>query len=201
MVVDIPVVGLESYISNFKDIQFLRNKIIHAGSQFSNDSILEITKKYANSLHYDEETGFLKIKKPEVIENLVKLIREFYEEILWLLEEKREFQILKNILENWFGILNKQITINDISYKKTSKKIRTITFKVNLDDENFPQLNGKLILTHAKGYEVDIINQTDCDFIKNFVDAQMKSHGIYLEDELKVFLAFDKELDIKMLIY
>lgn len=201
MVVDIPIEGLETYISNFKDIQFLRNKIIHAGSQFSNNSILEITKKYATSLHYDKETEFLKIKKPEFIENLVKLTREFYEEIFWLLEEKREFQIMKNILENWFGIIKKQIIINEISYKKSSKKIRTINFKVNLDDENFPKLYGKLILTHAKGYEVDIIDQTDCSFIKDFVDAQMKSHGTYLEDELKVFLAFDKELDIKMLIY
>lgn len=201
IVVDIPIGGLESYISNFKDIQFLRNKIIHAGSQFSNDSILEIAKKHGGSLYYDEKKEFLKIIKPEFIENLAKLFREFYEEVLWLLEEKREFQILKSLLESWFGVLKKGITINEINYKKTSRKIRTITFKINLDDPDVPELTGKLILTRAKGYVVEIINQTDCDFIKDFVDSQMESHGIYLEQELKVFLAFDKELDIRLFIY
>lgn len=201
MVVDIPIISLESYISNFKDIQFLRNKIIHAGSQFSNDSILEITKKYAGSLYYDEETEFLKIRKPEFIENLIKSTREFYEEILWLLEEKRQFQVLKSLLENWFGVIKKQITISEFNHKRTSRKIRTITFKINLDDEKFSEMNGKLTFTHDKGYIREIINQTDSDFMEEFVVSQMESHATYLEMELKVFLAFDKDLDFRLLIY
>jgi hypothetical protein len=201
LVTDIPIAGLEKYISKLKDIQFLRNKIIHAGSQFSNDSILEISKKYPKSLHYEKEKEFLKIVKPEFINNLFKLIREFYEEILWLIEERREFKTVKNIFENWFSLIEGQISIIEIDYKKTSSKTRTITFKISSDNKNIPQQNGKLTLTRSKGYNVEIINQTNCDTFQEFVNTQMESHGIYLEQELKVFMSFDKTLDIRLLIY
>ena len=199
LVIDIPKEPFESYVSKLKEIQSIRNKIIHAGSQITDESILKIVKKYSHSFHYNEENQFVKVTSPKFIKDFFNLLKNVYEELLWLLEERQSNKTLKNILENWFGLIEGEIIVTEIKSKKTSEKIRTIDFKMESDNKNIPELNGKLTLTRSKGYVVEIIDQTENDLIKEFVEAD--KDGIYLEMGLKTFMAFNKDLDIRLLIY
>lgn len=199
LVVDIPKEPFERYISKLKEIQSIRNNIIHAGSQITDASILKLVKSYSHSFHYTEETQFLRITSPKFTNNFFTLIKNLYEEILWQLEERQSYKTLKSIFENWFGIIEGKIITTEINSIKNSEKTRTIDFKMESNNEKVSKLSGKLTLTRSKGYVVEIIDQTENDLIKEFVEAD--KNGIYLEMGLKTFMSFSNDLDIRLLIY
>lgn len=199
LVVDIPKEPFESYISKLKEIQSIRNNIIHSGSQVTDLSILKLVKAQSHSFHYHEQTQFLRVRSPKFTNYFFTLVKNLYEEILWQLEERQGNNTLKEIFENWFGLIEGQIVISEIKSKKTSEKIRTIDFKIESDNEKILKLSGKLTLTRSKGYLVEIIDQTENELIKEFIEAD--KGGIYLEMGLKTFMSFNSDLDIRLFIY
>ncbi|ADV50545.1 hypothetical protein Celal_3287 [Cellulophaga algicola DSM 14237] len=199
LVIDIPKEPFKSYISKLKEIQLIRNKIIHAGSQITDDSILKIVKKHSDSFDYNERNQFVKIKSSKFVKDFFKLLKNVYEELLWLLEERQKNETLKNILENWFGLIEGKIIVTEIDSKKTSNKIRTIDFKIKSDNKNIPELNGKLTLTHSNEYNLEFIDQTENDLIKGFLEAD--KGGIYLKKGFKTFMSFNEKNDIRLLMY
>ena len=199
LVIDIPKEPFESNVSKLKEIQSIRNKVIHEGSQITDASILKIVKKYSHSFHYNEENQFVRITSPKFIKDFFNLLKNIYEDLLWLLEERQSNNTLKDILENWFGLIQGKITVTEIKSKKTSEKMRTVDFKLKSDNTKNPEFSCKLTLNRSKGYVVEIINQTENDLIKEFIEAD--NDGIYLEMGLKTFMSFNKDLDIRLLIY
>jgi hypothetical protein len=199
LVIDLPLKPFEKYISKLKDIQGIRNKIIHEGSEIKDSSILKTIEKYSPNLKYDEEKEFLKIVSSDFIKDFFKLLKNLYQELIWQLEERQEYVTLKNILENWFGLIEGKITISEIKSTKTSSKTRTIDFKIESDNKEIPELKGKLSLTSGKGYEVETIDQSENELIKELLVAEKDL--INLNMELKTFMTFDKNLDIRLLIY
>lgn len=199
LVIDIPKEPFESYISKLKEIQSIRNKIIHTGSQITDASILKLVRRYSHSFNYSEENKFLKITSPKFTKDFFNLLKNLYEELLWLLEERQNNSTLKSILENWFGLIEGKICVTDINSNKTSGKTRTIQFKIESNNAKIPELNGKLTLTRSKGYIREILNQTENELIKEFIEAE--KDGAHLEIELKTFMSFDKNLDIGIKIY
>ena len=198
LVIDIPKEPFESYISKLKEIQSIRNKIIHAGSQITDDSILKIVKKYSDSFDYNEHNQFVKVKSSKFVKDFFNLLKNIYEELLWLLEERQKNETLKNILENWFGLIV-EIIVTEINSKKTSNKIRTIDFIIELDKKSISKINGKLTLTHSNENNIEFIDQTENDLIKEFLEAD--KNGIYLKKGLKTFMSFNKNFDIRLLMY
>ena len=199
LVIDIPKEPFESYISKLKEIQSIRNKIIHAGSQISDTSILKLIKTYSHSFHYSDENQFLRITSPKFTEDFFNLLKNLYEELLWLLEERQNNNTLKRIFENWFGLIEGKISITEIKSTKNSGETRTIQFKIKSDNDKIPELNGKLTLTRSKGYIREILNQTENELIKEFIEADKDI--VHLEMELKTFMSFDENLDIGLLLY
>jgi len=199
LVIDLQKEPFEKHVSKLKDIQSIRNKIIHEGSEIKDSSILKTVKKFSPNLIYDEEKEFLRIVKPDFNKDFFKLLKSLYEELLWQLEERQQNKTLKSILENWFGLIEGKITISEISSKKTSNKIRTIDFKIESDNDKIPELKGKLTITRSKGYVFEIIDQSENDLINELAEAEKDL--INLTMGLKTFMSFDKNLDIRLLIY
>ena len=56
-----------------------------------------------------------------------------------------------------------------------------------------------MTLTSGKGYEVEAIDQSENILIKELLEAEKDL--INLNMELKTFMIFDKNLDIRLLIY
>jgi hypothetical protein len=199
LVIDIPTELFQTHISKLKDIQSVRNKIIHEGSEIKDNSILKTIEKYSPNLLYDKEKEFLRIVNSNFNKDFFELLKSLYQELLWQLEERQKYKTIKSILENWFGLIEGKITISEINSTKTSSKKRTIDFKIVSDNEKIPELNGKLSLTSNKGYEVEIIDQSENELIKELLEAEKDL--ISLNVELKTFMTFDKNLDIRLLIY
>lgn len=199
LVIDIPIQPFEKYVSKLKDIQSIRNKIIHEGSEIKDNSILKTIEKYSPNLLYDKENEFLRIVNSNFNNDFFALLKSLYQELLWQLEERQKYKTIKSILENWFGIIEGKITISEVYSTKISSKKRTIDFKIVSDNEKIPELNGKLSLTSNKGYEVEIIDQSENGLIKELLEAEKDL--IYLNLELKTFMTFDKNLDIRLLIH
>ena len=199
LVIDIPIEPFEKYISKLKDIQFIRNKIIHEGSEIKDSSIIKTIEKYSPNLLYDKEKEFLRIVNSDFNKDFFELLRNLYQELLWQLEERQKYKTIKSILENWFGLIEGKITITEINSTKTSSKTRTIEFKIESDNKKIPELKGKLTLTSGKGYEVEAIDQSENILIKELLEAEKDL--INLNMELKTFMIFDKNLDIRLLIY
>jgi len=199
LVIDIPNVPFKKYVSKLKDIQSIRNKIIHEGSEIKDNTILKTIEKYSPNLLYDKEKEFLRIINVNFNKDFFELLKNLYQELLWQLEERQKYKTIKSILENWFGLIEGKITISEVNSTKTSSKKRTIDFKIISDNEKIPELNGKLSLTSNKGYEVEIIDQSENELIKELLEAEKDLINLNLE--LKTFMTFDKNLDIRLLIY
>lgn len=199
LVIDLPLEPFEKYVSKLKDIQSIRNKVIHEGSEIKDSSILKIVKKFSPNLLYDKEKEFLRIVKPDFNKDFFKLLKNLYEELLWQLEERQQNRTLKSILENWFGLIEGEITISEISSKKTSNKIRTIDFKIESNNDKIPELKSKLTITRSKGYVFEVIDQSKNDLINELAEAEKDL--INLNMGLKTFMSFDNSLDIRLLIY
>lgn len=199
LVIDIPIKPFEKYISKLKDIQSIRNKIIHERSEIKDDTILKSIEKYSPNLFYDKEKEFLRIVNVNFNKDFFELLKNLYQELLWQLEERQKYKTIKSILENWFGVIEGKITISEVNSTKTSSKKRMIDFKIDSDNEKIPELRGKLSLTSNKGYEIETIDQSENELIKEFLEAEKDLISLNLE--LKTFMTFDKNLDIRLLIY
>lgn len=199
LVIDIPIEPFEKYISKLKDFQSIRNKIIHEGSEIKDSSILKTIKKYSPNFLYDQEKEFLRIVSSNFNKDFFELLKNLYQELLWQLEKRQKYKTIKDILENWFGLIEGKITISEVNSTKTSSKKRTIDFKISSDNEKIPELNGKLSLTSNTGYKVEIIDQSENELIKELLEAEKDL--INLKLEFKTFMTFDKKLDIGLLIY
>lgn len=199
LVIDLPKEPFENQITKLQDIQKIRNKIIHAGSQIKSKTILELVAKYSDSFIYDEETHFLRVKSSKFTKDFFNLLKNLYHELLWNLEKKQNYKNLKNIFENWFGLIERKITIAEINSIKISDKSRTIDFKAKSDNKKLSQFCGKLTFTSSKGYNNEIIDQTENDLMNEFLETDKDL--IQLKMELKTFITFDKKIDIKLLVY
>lgn len=199
LVIDIPKEPFKKYVSKLKDIQSIRNKIIHEGSQIKDDSILKLVKKFSPNLRYEEEREFLRIVKPGFNKDFFNLLNNLYEELLWQLEERLKNNTLKSVLENWFGLIEGKITVSEINSKKKSSIIRTIEFKIESDNPKIPELKGKITLKSSKGFVAEILDHSGNDLIKEFLEADKDL--IHLVMGLKTFMSFDKNLDIRLFIY
>lgn len=199
LVIEIPIEPFEKYLSKLKDLQSIRNKIIHEGSEIRDNSILKTVEKYSPNLLYDKEKAFLRIVNVNFNKDFFELLKNLYQELLWQLEERQKYKNIKSILENWFGVIEGKITISEVNSTKTSSKKRTIDFKIDSDNEKIPELRGKLSLTSNKGYEVEIIDQSENELIKELLEAEKDLINLNLE--LKTFMTFGRNLDIGLLIY
>ncbi|MEA1786578.1 hypothetical protein U1E44_10785, partial [Arenibacter sp. GZD96] len=74
-----------------------------------------------------------------------------------------------------------------------NEKINRLINNRNLKDHSC------FIGVKTKGYEVEIIDQSENELIKELLEAE--NDLINLNLELKTFMSFDKNLDIKLLIY
>jgi len=127
LVAQISIISLQPFVSKLKDIQFIRNRITHSDSKFPSDNevaILEIVNKSKGALELKKEKSGakLRIKKSQYILDFFELIRELFEELIWLIDFKQEKKILKKGLVFWFRILDKKIFIRNIELKKNRKR-------------------------------------------------------------------------------
>lgn len=169
---------LKTYISKLKDIQFLRNGIVHNASIFSKISkVSNIVKKYKQSLGFDIENNSLRIINSKFIKDFILLLKNFYEQLFWLLDIRQESIIIKNGLSHWFGFIDNKISINSIKIEKTTETEKVISFFAVPHNNSIQKFKGKITLKKMKQNSFDYTNQTGDSKIESFLKNEKKIQG------------------------
>ncbi|GFE02812.1 hypothetical protein KUL156_54040 [Alteromonas sp. KUL156] len=178
LVVEIDTRNLETYISKLKDLQFLRNGIVHNSSIYPEfKTASKIASKYKGSLTFNISNNSIKITKSNFIEKCFQLLKNFYEELFWLLDLKLDSAIIKNGLIYWLGILDKKIEINCIKFDKFYQSEKSISFKITLQNESKEEYSCKITLTNSKENSFEFINQTKNKEIQEFLEYEKQVKG------------------------
>lgn len=206
LVIEMPTISIEAHISKLKDIQFIRNRIVHTEGRFTDDNekkVEEIIKKGKGELELlkSDSTMTLKIRKPEFITNFFELIRELFEELIWLIDCQQNYKILRKGLEYWFGILDKKIFIRNIKVNDLTKSKKSIEFDVSSRKRNIPRFKCKLSLVRAKENSLNIIDQTDDIAIKKFTELVDEMNELVFGYVFGVFNLSYSGLKISLMIY
>jgi hypothetical protein len=206
LVSQINIDTLKPYLSKLKNIQHVRNKIIHSESKFNEGDQKAINELVKNSngalvLHKDNLTSTLKIKKREYILDLFELIRELFEELIWLVDIKQGNKTLLKGLEYWFGILDNKIFIKKLQINKVGIGSRNIQFTLSSRKKGISKFNCIINISRAKSNSLEIIDQTDNLAIREFNEL-VKSMNYFLFDYVfKLFNQNSKGLKIKVMMF
>lgn len=147
LVIKLNVTTLDPFINKFKDLQYIRNRIIHDGGEFpknpeSKEDKTNVIEKLVNSskkrLELLEENNMfvIRIKDISYVQDYYDVILDFFQAILNLVEEKNQFKILRAKLRYLYSSLSDKavIEIRSVKYKTSTFEI---VFKVK-----FPRSKG-----------------------------------------------------------
>lgn len=183
LVVDLPDTTLKPLIKKLEKFQIVRNKIAHGNSEVTSKEIEDIIKNSNGSLSIEEENKvrFLKIVHSRYIFGFIKLIREIFEELFWLLDERYENKFLLKGLDYWFGMLDEKIKISHLEISKIKKGVRKIKFIINSRKQKIKKFNCRITISRNKNNEIEFIEQTNLLAVKDF-NQEVESSDSFIFD-------------------
>jgi hypothetical protein len=201
-VIQIPTKTIEAHISQLKNIQYIRNRIVHSESNFSEakeTTIETILNQYKGELKLENDT--LIITKSTFIFGLFELIKELSEELIWLIDERNDYCILKKGLDYWFKILDRNIFIKNITTIKKGKGKRVIEFQLSSRKRAIPKINCKITLSRAAQNTLEIIDQTDNKTVNEFNSLIEEVQSFLFDYTFKNFNFSSKKQKLSILMY
>lgn len=202
LVIGIDVKQIEKYITNLKEVQYLRNKIIHAGSKFPQEkTIIQIVKKHNESLIFNNENGFLQFKRSKLIKDFLVQNKRFYHELFLLIEKEQNLEIIKNGLKYWLGFLDRNIFITNLKTESFSYQEIKLSFHVSSRKKKIPKFDCKLKIKKATSESFDFLNQTDNETIKEFIDYEEDVKGVNLANVFRPLNISNSTYKTELTIY
>ncbi|MBL7793432.1 MAG: hypothetical protein JNK77_13970 [Saprospiraceae bacterium] len=206
LVIQIPTSLIEPYISYLEEIQFMRNRIIHAESKFSGDNentIQKIVVKSKGALELNKEgsVNTLRIRKPEFILDFFEKIRDLFEELLWLLDDKRDKKVLGKRLIFWFRILDPKIFLKNIKLERIGKGKRKLEFELSSRKKNIPKFKCRVSIVRANKNSFEIIDQTNSEAINKFNGSVNNIKSLLFDNIFKLFNLSIKGLKVKVIMF
>lgn len=208
LVIEIPTDSLESYITKLKDIQFIRNKVIHDEAKFSNEKKAQIRKIVRENEEVMEllelnSNLFLRIRKKKYILDLFVLIKEFFEEVIWLIDSKQEYIIFKKGLKHWFGVIANNICIKNFKVTKALKSKKNIEFEIEFKKLNNLKYKYKcrMSIKQSKKNSLEITDQTENEYIENFANYGNEKDDYLFVNVFELFNLSKKGLEVILTIF
>ena len=191
-VLEIDLGPCQPNLTRIKQVQFLRNKIMHAAGEFplseqpQLDQLIKDSKGNLYLQHYDPLTyRLLKIRKIDYVYQQYDLLLDFVHELLWCIDEKLEYSMIRENLSLLFRFLDEDAEVK-ISKVSAIKKGREITFAVVKGSEAI--LKGTLSFQAAKKETVRFINHVpENDRLKRLIKYLSEEQQSFLDDFLRPF--------------
>lgn len=199
LVIDLEIETLQFFFPKLKELQYLRNKIIHNEAKFLElEQVSKIVKSHKNTLSLNERNQ-LKIKGSKFIKDLFEFFIDFYQSLFWLIDERQDSIILKNGFQYWLGILDRKVSIEQLKINNFSLSEKQVYLKVNF--ENLKPSSIEFKITIKKGNpSFAYVNQTEDDLIEDFIgyENDIKGKNIY-----SIFnpLMVTEKYQIKIILY
>lgn len=208
LVINLPIKELaDNFKDDFKELQFLRNKIMHNGGEFlsanPNQELNLIINKNNNTISLEKlenNSLLLNVEMNYVIKFYIE-IKSFFTQLLWLLDQKLNFTILLNRFHHLFLFLASDLLISNLRLK-TIGNIKEVKFELHskLESKEF-SIECNLILKHTAKNNFEILDQVGTiDKLKRLKDHIDKDPSILLSQTLGIFKD-SRCNNVKLIIY
>jgi hypothetical protein len=204
LVIDLDKAPFEPFATKLKDVQYVRNRVVHDHSEFSmaDDEVLNKVLANAKGLiemrtTLDEERRILRLFKPAYIKNQYQLVRELFTAFFWEINEKFGYPVLQDRLRRLFRQSFPDVVIS-IEKVEDVKGGRLIMAEVMTTAANF-KCNIKI--TRAKKRTFNFINQIDRNEKIDACIAQLKTRENKMIAALWKLVEPSPELQIDLMFY
>ncbi|RWU10662.1 hypothetical protein [Pedobacter chitinilyticus] len=207
LVAEIDIASTESKINKLQELQYLRNRIMHNGAEFSlekNEWLDDLVKNSDGGLFWEnvdeEQIRILRIRS-KFISPYYSIISNFFFELFKSLNVKLGFNLLSERMSFLFGFLSKEINVKYISQRDISNG-KQFVFSIESNDlENLFKFNCKMSITASNPDQLIITNQLD--EIKNMERwiIQMQSNSAVFRQALVGFLPPNSTHKIDIMLY
>lgn len=207
-VIEIEMDSILPFQNKFKDIQYIRNRIVHNGGEFSleaNDTLDQFVESHKGSVKLEvlkhENIRILRMPKNDVVSQFYDLTHDFFGELFWVIERKRSYVTLIERITFLFAFLSGKTCVKLIESNIVNKG-RQFVFKIDTNDGTIADFNCKLTIRSAKKSAVSLINQLDKhEMIDRLVDQLSNHNSVVMEDVLQGFYRPDLSVEIELLLY
>lgn len=174
-VIEIDIQKIEGIKYKLGVIQKTRNKIVHSYSSISEDKLRKTIRNEFKDIEFSNNT--LIIHKKTIIVRYFDLIKDLFEFLIWEIDKKQEFQILRNGLEYWLKFIFKSVEIQDIdiiNYNQidiiTLLEDYYITFNVNFNKHVENKITQQIKINSNE------INKSILEKLENLISTEEKNN-------------------------
>ncbi len=177
---------LEKYVTFFKEVQFIRNKIIHSESKTTDiKTAKKIVKKHNKSLKFESESNFIKIISSKFLKDFISNLLEFYHNLIIEIDKTQNYQIIKSGLRYWLAPLDKNIFITKIKFDKISPLEKGISFTISSRKRDIPKFQCKINMKKTSIGSFELIPQLENEKIIDFFNLEKEVDGFHLANVFK----------------
>ncbi|MEV4887667.1 hypothetical protein MRBLMN1_006259 [Chitinophaga ginsengisegetis] len=205
LVIEVQITSLHSFITKFQQLQFLRNKIMHNGGVIVDEEYEKLqnaitTSEEMISIQNVDGNKVIKINSVKYIDKYNFLIRDFFYELRWLIDETSGYQMLTEKFTFLFGYMAKETSVKITEVNKARNLIRSeiISQKEGLQFS----LNCNISIIKSSKNEIELLNQTSGISRVEDLFKQLKGRpDILFEDILTGYVPLNMNSKIKITIY
>lgn len=207
LVADLDITLVEPKMNKLQELQFLRNRIMHNGAEFTMELNQKLDDLVAGSdgglvleLISEEQLRVLRVRS-KFISPYYTIISDFFFNLFHSLNVKLEFTILANRISFLFGFITRQ-AVSTFVFQRDVANGKQFTFLIESDDfNNLFSFHLKLTITSSNTDQFIITNQLDeIDRMERWV-AQLNENPAVLRQALNGYLFANKSHKIEILLY
>ncbi|MFB0496085.1 hypothetical protein ABID99_002322 [Mucilaginibacter sp. OAE612] len=208
-VLEIDLQREQHFLSIFKDIQFLRNKIMHNGGEFSivkNEELDRIVKSSKGLLYLntnrEEGIRILGISRIDFVYEKYDIILSFLQKLIWVVDEKLKYSLLEKRLVYLFRYLTDDLDITIQQVNKVKNGWQTTFLIDTMDFDYLIEYQCKLTVVEAKQTTINILNQIESDKKLERLNQQLLENiDLLTENILAGLFHPEKDVNIQLMFY
>jgi len=205
-VMGINMSSIDSHLNKLKDLQNLRNRLIHDGGVLLVEqlkSVKKLTDSSNGGLIYtlDGDEYLLKITKIDYATHWHQVIRDFFENIFWSIDLQMEHRFLKARMQYLLGVLNPHIYIkNFTATQKNSKYELSFTVESN-DFESLYNFKVRMIIRNSSYQHVKATTEViDNEQIVRLITILNEEQHLFWDRTFSGFILNGKIREVKIAI-
>ncbi|QXU42846.1 hypothetical protein [Pedobacter sp. D749] len=207
LVADLDITIVEPKMNRLQELQFLRNKIMHNGAEFTleaNPWLEDLVNSSNGGLFWEEipeeQLHVLRVRSKFIVPYYT-IVSDFFFDLFSSLNLKLQFTILTNRISFLFGFLTRGAVASYISHRNVANGRQFIFLIKSPEGDNGFTFNCKITVTTANVDQVVITNQLDViDKMERWVE-QMNENPAVLRRAIVGYLNPNKAHKIEIMLY
>lgn len=203
-VINIERIEYEKEYSKIKELQLIRNKIIHEGAEFKADdsginALLNRNSDQLKSYSADDKV-VLRIVKSSFVENYINNSRLFFEKLFWLIDKKSNYSTWHQALKVFFEIIGDDVSI---TFDSLPLNVNNLSFihHIVMTAEQRIEFKCKTKIKRDSRNDISIVSQIEDPTIEYFIRKVNENKNEIFEGIFSKFLMSSKNISVSFLLY